>query len=265
MEFDDLNNIYTTKTVFNLEDILLNTFNDIDFNVHDEKTQINSVKFNFVDDKLSLENVLEKLTMTNPTNRKPTIRHQQKQKQGHFKSIKQQSSVQDASLPKQPQIESQLLTDQLREVYATLINCDCDWFKVDEEEVILNKLNKLTDDETFNLKAKDDLKRYRSKLNLRRLKRLKRLKCFDIDTYTNELIDSETNSNSHLKIETSPSNKNTSDIDIIAINYCRVLDRFEAPKKRKLQFPNIEDLYMVSIVEFRNDDVKCLISPYTNK
>ncbi len=265
MELDDLNSFYSAKSVFNLEDILLNTFNDIEFNVH-EKVPNSTMRFNFNDDQFLLENVLEKFTTTKlASNPKPKMRYnQQRPKQSIAVKPKQHQLIPQAAQSQQ-QSDKQLLNEQMKEVYATLINCDCDWLKIDEEEVILNKLNKVLDDESLSSKAKHDLIRYRSKLNLRKLKRLKRLKCFDIDTYTNELIDSESNSNSHLKLEKRFLDKNSNDIDIIAINYCRVLDRFEAPRKRKLQFQNIEDLYMVSIVEFRNDDVKCVISPFTNK
>ena len=112
------------------------------------------------------------------------------------------------------------------------------------------------------------LTRFKCKLNLRRLKRLKRLKLFDIDSYTNELIDSEKSrkeianeeekQKQHLQVSTS-----NNDVEVIAVY--RVLDRFNKLKKNN-QFGYSLDLsFKIGLIEYRNDDIKCVVSPFTKK
>jgi hypothetical protein len=145
------------------------------------------------------------------------------------------------------------------------------------------------------------LRRFRAKLEMRKLKRKNYLKLFNLDTFVNELIDREKyNMMSSVKSEYGPSPVKLAygavrdlpmeDEDIIfqgvTLKTCesemnsgceiieleRVLDRFNDRKFKFIQSNEhsadnrMESSHMpIGIVEFRNEDVKCLISPYTKK
>lgn len=119
-------------------------------------------------------------------------------------------------------------------------------------------------------------RRFKSKLELRKLKRSNHLPLFDIDSYVNELIDSEkfsTNSEPTQQdvifesetLATNLSIGKESDCEIIAIK--RVLDRFKTNSRRLINHAQETYLnrFLIGMVESRNDDVKCIISPFTNK
>lgn len=169
-------------------------------------------------------------------------------------------------------------------------------FNLSEEARLLKKLDKhLAEEDCSN--NLHELSRFRAKLELRSLKRKNHSKIFDIDSYVNELIDREKMRQNNFKIEpekmleddeldddvifqsaTLKTNVNTEDnlndsaCEVIEIR--RVLDRFNH-KKFKFKSQNLENfeannLYhqfqmTIGMVESRNDDIKCLISPYTNK
>lgn len=127
------------------------------------------------------------------------------------------------------------------------------------------------------------LRRLRAKLYLRNLKRRRHLKLFDIDAYTNELIDREravaAAAAVHNKRESDESDDvifefktfktntydNSSNPEIIEIT--RVLDRFK--KDTHAYFPQARSQFLdtspIGMVEWRNDDIKCILSPCTNK
>jgi len=128
-------------------------------------------------------------------------------------------------------------------------------------------------------------RRLRRKLELRKLKRKKHLKLFDIDSYVNELIDREKDAikqrlnsegnteNEAILFETDEAIKSSldmnenSDCEIVAIK--RVLDRFKfknfiKPAQFDFNYKNVITM-PIGLVEKRNDDVKCVLSPFTNK
>ena len=179
-----------------------------------------------------------------------------------------------------------------------------------EENTILNQLTNLVElgkGEENSLEMSDvfRLHRFKAKLEVRSLKREKHVKLFDIDSYVNELIDSEKtaqlNQIKHSRLikqehdrlcgnETAGSAENTNteeneandqDNEIIfehetlkesldGTNNCqivavtRVLDRFNS----KTNIVNY-DMYLnqmpIGMVESRNDDIKCVISPFSKK
>ena len=189
---------------------------------------------------------------------------------------------------------------------------------VDEEKKLLKQLNKIVNNMDMNevekeLKnepglAKDlfALRRLRCKLEMRELKRSKHHKLFDVDSYVNELIDSEkmTQLNefrrglvkketaSDRQLDRANGEENASDdvvfefealkevvdggeCEIVAVT--QVLDRF---KHRKSRFSS-EDYEMsgdeheshlkylsqmpIGMLEFRYEDIKCVISPWSKK
>ena len=128
-------------------------------------------------------------------------------------------------------------------------------------------------------------RRLRRKLELRKLKRKKHLKLFDIDSYVNELIDREKdgikqrlNTDGHTEneailfetdeaIKSSLDMNENSDCEIVAIK--RVLDRFKfknflKPAQCDFNYKHVITM-PIGLVEKRNDDVKCVLSPFTNK
>ncbi|CAF0807770.1 unnamed protein product [Brachionus calyciflorus] len=158
---------------------------------------------------------------------------------------------------------------------------------LDEEEKLLKKLNKYLENKSV---QDSQLARLRAKLNIRKLKRKNHVKIFDIDSYVNELIDQEKASllnlvkQNKIKPELNHNfmdiNNYELDSDIIfesaslqtsdnleIIEVSRVLDRFKS-KKTKFHHHEIT-MYdvqpRIGLVEARNDDIKCLISPYTNQ
>lgn len=152
---------------------------------------------------------------------------------------------------------------------------------VDEEAYYLKILNKQLDNE---YRSDPVLARFRAKLTMRNLKRKNFTKIFDIDSFTNELIDqekikmlnllrqkkikSDLEENSQNEISNcdddiifeSASLQTTDDSEIIEIK--RVLDRFN--NKKIKSFHHQLDLN-VHMVDARKEDVKCLISPYSNQ
>jgi len=141
------------------------------------------------------------------------------------------------------------------------------------------------------------LRRLKCKLELRNLKRKKRQKLFDIDSYVNELIDRERFSfkktlgefsanpeennlrqnkelaNNHDNdvifeketLKTSFDSNGGSSCQIIAIK--QVLDRFNIAVKADVYDQSERHTFFMPIgfIVIRNEDVKCLISPLTNK
>jgi hypothetical protein len=174
-----------------------------------------------------------------------------------------------------------------------------------DENKLLENLNRFFDncknrsEEIISEKVLTDLMRFRAKLEMRSLKRKKSLKVFNLDAYVNELIDREKhNMMNAIKKWHGPSPKKqfsasflTDDDDIIfegstlktseseANNGCeiielvRVLDRFNDKKFKFSQFNEPfsdnkvrHNLFApIGMVESRNEDVKCLISPYSKK
>lgn len=158
------------------------------------------------------------------------------------------------------------------------------------DEYLLSQENDVNQDE-----RKAALMRLRAKLNLRDIKRSQHIKLFDIDSYTNELIDREqlrrkqhasTTSTSvkenesnqpdvifeYKTLKTSAySNDSSSTPEVIEIT--RVLDRFKREKPTYIvthssahdSRVSFLDRIPIGMVESRNDDIKCLLSPFTNK
>jgi hypothetical protein len=178
-----------------------------------------------------------------------------------------------------------------------------------DEEILLKGINNFLINEEKEqqeeLKIDDEslctLRRLRAKLGLRKMKRKKHVKLFDLDSFVNELIDRE-NHSKKLKIKKdnnqsdqieSSENSNSSDTDVIfedtalktsfnstnnnndveIIELVRVLDRFK-DKKLKYGSPcyyseernsSMNLSSPIGIVHSRNDDIKCIISPFSNK
>ena len=187
---------------------------------------------------------------------------------------------------------------------------------VDEEKKLLKHLNKIVNNMDMDEVEKElknepglakevfALRRLRCKLEMRELKRNKHHKLFDVDSYVNELIDSEKMTQLNelrrglVKKETSSEpdradgEENASDdvvfefealkevvdggeCEIVAVT--QVLDRF---KHRKSRFSS-EGYEMsgdeheshlkylsqmpIGMLEIRYDDVKCVISPWSKK
>jgi hypothetical protein len=171
--------------------------------------------------------------------------------------------------------------------------------KNDEKRILNHLINILDQNEmdVENEKKKEPdniiaLRRLKCKLELRNLKRKKHQNLFDIDSYVNELIDKEkfsmkkTHSQSSLKPGENNFKENNqlvnnhdnevifeketlktsldSSCEIIAVK--QVLDRFKFTKadvydqleRHKFSMP-------IGLIEIRNEDVKCLISPLTKK
>ena len=182
-------------------------------------------------------------------------------------------------------------------------------FDLVEEKRIREKLNEyLEDEEKLKNKATgyqlSALKRLRTKLELRNKKRNSFIKLFDIDSYTNELIDREkANKSYQIKKEalalTSPftglnnpedngqdgnadviyerktlkTNISEKDSSVEIIEITRILDRFKNEKfsstlpdtsQNEKQFYYLNQM-PIGCVENRNDDIKCILSPFTNK
>lgn len=191
----------------------------------------------------------------------------------------------------------------------------CEGFDLVEEERIRDKLDEYVSGENWKIlnlenKAitKDQqlfkLKRLGAKLELRNRKRKLYLKLFDIDSYTNELIDREKantifhnrfkketptlndqaiggldksqepdqdNADVIFECKTLKTNISEKDSSFEIIEITRILDRF---KNERSTLPdnhqNDKHLYYfdqmpIGCVESRNEDIKCILSPYTNK
>lgn len=133
------------------------------------------------------------------------------------------------------------------------------------------------------------LRRLRAKLNMRHIKRSRHMKLFDIDAYTNELIDRErarrrrnqqqeasekAQEDVIFEYKTLKTSAYETDSKQEVIEITRVLDRFkrEEPLKRRISTSLSDsavvyflDKMPIGMVESRNDDIKCLLSPFTNK
>ena len=175
---------------------------------------------------------------------------------------------------------------------------------VKNENSLLNKLNSLLENDDSlgkNLSTSQifRLRRFRTKLEVRSLKRSKHIKQFDIDSYVNELIDSEKNAklssfkprNRCIKREAlanenqstgqnEDASEETEDDSIIFENetlkesldadsntceivaVTRVLDRFNTKLRN---FDMSFNQMPIGMVEFRNEDIKCVISPFSKK
>ena len=178
-----------------------------------------------------------------------------------------------------------------------------------EEDVLLSQLknvlgNDLSDQENC-LEMNDifRLRRFKAKLEVRSLKRKKHIKLFDIDSYANELIDSEKttklNNIKHTRLikkendrnfaneqglnrDNSAGDDNEEDDDIIfenetlkesldGSNNCeivavtRVLDRFNSKTNTSPFYDIYHSQMPIGMVDSRNDDIKCVISPFTGK
>jgi len=161
----------------------------------------------------------------------------------------------------------------------------------DEHSVYLRLKRKLESmPEEASLEA---YRRLKCKLDLRRLKRKNHMKLFDIDSYVNELIDREKISKSRrvkseqLEANCSESNINEADdgdvimfeketlksvddsssgCEIIAVK--DVLDRFKFAShsfQYGLNYKSTSFQMPIGMVQARNDDIKCVLSPMTNK
>lgn len=117
------------------------------------------------------------------------------------------------------------------------------------------------------------LRRLRAKLELRRIKRSEHLKLFDLDAFTNELMDRERAASSIrpqsrdddddviFEYKTFKANAYEKSADVIEIDL--VLNRFKKGKD-----PDYLDIFYptpIGMVGWRNDDIKCILSPFTNK
>ena len=196
----------------------------------------------------------------------------------------------------------------------TLFNTRYEKLSEKEEKQILSQLDGIFFDDNSELSLREKLdpnlisrlRRFRSKLGIRELKRSKHIKLFDIDSYVNELIDGEkmndlnrNNQDSLAKVKTetqeekifencrkevtsededdsiifehetlkeSLNTDGTNTFEIVAVT--RVLDRFNSKRKNNNSsfFCSPTSMRMpVGIVEFRNDDIKCVISPFSQK
>jgi hypothetical protein len=260
-----------------LDDILTNTFDDIDFNIDelfDQKTSpTQTVTQSGCQNDLKIENIFNKLV--NNQNHNNFIKNERKSKKRKFNLIQKQQKIEkynEAFISNDSSSCSSSSTTQVTQTTFESLKCDYDSLSLAGENLILNKLNLVLSNEENLKKLSNNLKyaltRFKCKLNLRRLKRLKRLKLFDIDSYTNELIDSEKSrkeianeeekQKQHLQVSTS-----NNDVEVIAVY--RVLDRFNKLKKNN-QFGYSLDLsFKIGLIEYRNDDIKCVVSPFTKK
>jgi hypothetical protein len=304
---------------FSLDDILTNTYDDIDLNIDDKvngflnltnelfnhSTTTTPISINQRQNDFNIENIFNKLVNNNNNNNNKStfsgtiniadiklkndnlkIKNQKRKlylqkinnsiKETFISNESSSSSTTTTTTPQQP-------SSKVLSTFESL-KCDFDVMNITDEELLLNKLDNLfsNDDNIKKLSnnVKFSLTRYKCKLNLRRIKRLKRLKLFDIDSYTNELIDSEKSrkqienneeKKQHLQItlsnngslNTNNNNSNNNEVEIIAVY--RVLDRFNKLKKNN-QFSYSFDLsYKIGLIEYRNDDIKCIVSPFTKK
>ena len=158
-----------------------------------------------------------------------------------------------------------------------------------DEIKIRKKLDKylLGQNESSNNRPEDGetmaaLRRFQAKLKLRETKRLRHLKLFDIDSYTNELIDRE-RANKPTKdqqqdedvifeFKTLKTNMYDTNISVKpeVIEVTRVLDRFKSKNHHHVMMNQRENFYFlnrmpIGMVEWRNEDVKCIFSPFSNK
>lgn len=325
---------------FSLDDILTNTYNDIDLNIDDKAHFLNipdeqlflldgyePVRQNdtLKQAEFNVESIFNKIITRPAQNESKRVEnnnllnkrvHQQSRhhlqshstRPRHNRESSQQHHQQQVLLNNNETFSSTIISTTVDAIEA--LKCDYDYLNVNDEELILNELNKLFNNDEklklLNSGLKFALARYRCKLNLRKLKRLKRLKQFDIDTYTNELIDCERSaynyrpntsgdcvsvvpgdttedrkSVKHLQISINDyndhsingnsanngtlNNSHSNDIEIIAVY--RVLDRFSKHGSKNLnQYEySINLSYKLGLIEFRSDDIKCVVSPYTKK
>ena len=179
-----------------------------------------------------------------------------------------------------------------------------EFFNLDQEKRVLCKLKKhISDMENSNHNDKNRvcaLRRFKVKLELRKLKREKHLKLFDLDSYVNELLDSEKLSQKEIKNEndvqqgfvnqikdevlygdmggeeddvifesetlaTNLGDNENSECEIISVK--RVLDRFKYSTRKQSNYDThlkYGNIMFIGMVETRNDDVKCVLSPYSN-
>ena len=293
---------------FTLDDILTNTYDDIDLNIEvltneliDQGSSSSSSKYknNETSNEFKIENIFKKLVNTN-TNQIAArsvkneikfknyedLNYKKKSQKRKLNMIqKQQQQINDfkeAFISNDSSSSSTMTSSTTATISTTQstfesLKCDYDSMNIAGESMLLNKLNCVLNNEENDKKLPIHLKyaltRFKCKLNLRRLKRLKRLKLFDIDAYTNELIDSEKSrkqiandedkkeQKQHLQI----TNIGTSSNDVEVIAVYRVLDRFNKFKKCD-QFGYSLDLsFKIGLIEYRNDDIKCIVSPFTKK
>ena len=165
---------------------------------------------------------------------------------------------------------------------------------LDKLNTVLDKLEDGVDEEMSTQNQISDLRRFRAKLELRKLKRKNFVKLFNLDSFTNELIDQEKFSLMQRVAKKEgvrqafnetefPHGEESSD-DIIfegvvtlkasdsgceIIELVRVLDRFNGRKFKLTSNLNQESVFECNIpigmVDSRNEDTKCLISPFSNK
>lgn len=225
-----------------LDKILSSNYSDIDLNLDEEASPIKLNHTSFDNqNQFSVESFFKQNELCKSLKRKntqPPIPAKAKQ------------------IPQQPQ------PDKIEQ--SELLSYEHEPLKPSDEELLLLKINSMDEElSKTSIDFQQSVARLRCKLNLRKLKRQKRLKIFDIDSMTNELIDSEKTS-----LQPTPcketlmtiDSNNSTDIEVISIN--RILDRFNSSKKKDY-FTHFQ--CTVGLVEFRNEDVKCLISPFSNQ
>lgn len=258
---------------YNSELKYLNSFNDLFTSFSDDKLLIESMELTFDSlehvksnkkNDFSIMDALNQIQSDNKLSQvqaKPTLNKIDDQLK--VKNLKQKQ--QQIALEKKKILISLLETEKKSENsnqhFEHINSCD--------ENKILLKLNSILEDSNHNLSPTklNCLKRFRSKLELRKLKREQHLQLFDIDSYVNELIDSEKLSFKPAKnqdddiifeCETLKSTVDKNEPEIVATT-C-VLDRFRSIN-RKFE----SSRFSIGMVQSRNDDVKCLLSPLTNK
>ncbi len=155
-------------------------------------------------------------------------------------------------------------------------NFHCEPLSSNDENKLLFQMRSILDTEQESLTPTKlyTYRRFKTKLELRKLKRINHLPLFDIDSYVNELIDNEKLSIKSeedqddiiFESETLKTNLEGKDSDCQIVAIKRVLDRFKSNSKR-INHKNLSNLnrFLIGMVESRNDDVKCLISPFTKK
>lgn len=141
-----------------------------------------------------------------------------------------------------------------------------------DEERLINILDKMTE-------TSHAMRRLRAKLAMRQAKRANHKKLFDLDSMVNELIDREKLKHDEsqaatnlfddvifegVTLKTSCGDSNNDIIELVP-----VLDRFNKRRVKLMEFESFGHEYStlshIGMVESRNEDVKCLISPYSNK
>lgn len=293
----------------NVNENLLNLNTDEEIELFNEMVEINQNKSLNV--KHMNENKRVQLNSKNYLRRDQQIESEltQENDRNNSNKLKQQNQTEQMAFEKKRIINALIESAKEKEKTATINRFEP--FSLNDESRILNQLNKLLndlDENKLNIVIEKSeltiLRRLRCKLELRKRKRNLNLPIFDIDSYTNELIDSEKAAFRRNRVKSEFDCQNVANMvdqsnyidnddddiifeqeilkttigddnsgcEIIAVK--NVLDRFEDKnfkfnnhfhhQNQNVLIDNELIMKPIGIVE-RYDDIKCVISPLTNK